>query len=134
MAQFKAKTVGGVVGDGQPILDIVPKNDELLIKARIAPTEIDVVRSDLPAQVVSSAFTQRSPPRLAGRVRDVSADRFTDLQSTSAFYLARVEVDRVHIRDVAPELELTAGPGRQQAGAAAFFASDGTLKCKPLAG
>jgi HlyD family secretion protein/epimerase transport system membrane fusion protein len=109
VVQLKAKTVGGVVGAGQSILDIVPSDDELLIEARIAPTDIDVVRSGLPAQVVFSAFKQRNLPRLEGRVRDVSADRITDPQSGNAFYLARVEVDRGHIRSIAPELELTAG-------------------------
>jgi HlyD family secretion protein len=109
VVQLKARTVGGVVGAGQAIMDIVPNGEELLVEARIAPNDIDAVRAGLPAQVVFSAFKQRNLPRLEGRVRDVSADRITDPQSGTPYYLARVEVDRRQIHDLAPDLELGAG-------------------------
>jgi HlyD family secretion protein len=109
VVQLKAHTVGGVVGSGQPILDIVPRDEDLLIDARIAPTDIDVVREGLPAQVVLSAYKQRNLPRLEGRVRSVSADRIVDEKTSTPYYLVRIEVDREHLAKVAPDVELMPG-------------------------
>src|SRR3546814_1602715 len=44
VVQLKVHTIGGVIGAGDTILEIVPRDDDLVIDARIAPTDIDVVR------------------------------------------------------------------------------------------
>ena len=94
---------------GEPILDIVPAEDDLLIDARVAPTDIDVVYPGLPAQVHLSAYSQRTMPRVEGTVRSVSADSMEDEQSGMPYYLARVEVDREKLSDLGPDIELVAG-------------------------
>lgn len=109
VVQLKARTVGGVVTAGQPILDIVPRDDELLIDARIAPTDIDVVHPGLTAQVVLSAYKQRNLPRIDGRVRSVSADRIVDPQTNTPYYLVRIEVDRDQLAKIGPNIVLTPG-------------------------
>lgn len=45
-------TQGGVVTPGQPLLDIVPIDDGLIIEARVDPIDVDVVRPGLKAQVM----------------------------------------------------------------------------------
>jgi multidrug resistance efflux pump len=66
---------GGIVQSGEPILDIVPDKDELLIDAHVAPTDIDVVHAGLSAQVHLTALSNRRRlPRIEGMVRSVSAD------------------------------------------------------------
>ena len=72
---MRFKTNGGVLKPAEPILDIVPAEDMLLIDAKISPTDIDVVRVGLPAKVQLTAYSGRSTPRLNGIVRTVSADR-----------------------------------------------------------
>ncbi len=103
------KTRGGVILQGEPILDIVPAEDDLLIDARVAPTDIDVVYPGLPAQVHLSAYSQRTMPRVEGTVRSVSADSLNDEQSGMPYYLARVEVDREKLSDLGPDIELVPG-------------------------
>lgn len=103
------KTRGGVILQGEPILDIVPAEDDLLIDARVAPTDIDVVYPGLPAQVHLSAYSQRTMPRVEGTVRSVSADSMSDEQSGQPYYLARVEVDREKLSDLGPDIELVPG-------------------------
>src|SRR5690606_14507466 len=44
---LRFKTEGGVIQKGEPILDIVPAEEKLLIDARIAPVDIDAVRTGL---------------------------------------------------------------------------------------
>lgn len=94
VVNLRVKTRGGVLQPGEPILDIVPAKDELLIDARVAPTDIDVVHAGQLAQVHLTAFTNRGLPRIEGKVRSVSADSLRDEKTGMSYYLARVEVDR----------------------------------------
>lgn len=104
------KTVGGVIRAGEPIFDIVPSgDDELIINARIRPTDIDEVATGLSATVMFSAFQRRYLKRINGEVVRVSADAFSDETTRERFYLVDVKIDRAHLFEVAPELELTAG-------------------------
>ena len=106
---MRFKTHGGVLKPAEPILDIVPADDILLIDARISPTDIDVVRAGLPAKVQLTAYSGRSTPRLNGIVRTVSADRLLDEGSRQPYYLARVHVDREEVRQAQSNIELIPG-------------------------
>lgn len=106
---LRFKTRGGVIQRGEPILDIVPANDDLLIDARVAPTDIDVVYPGLPAQVHLSAYAQRSLPRIEGKVRSVSADSLRDEKTGMSYYLARVEVDRQELSSLGMDVQLVPG-------------------------
>ncbi len=86
-------TEAGVIGPGQRLLEIVPKNDTLVVEAEVNPNDIDVVRVGLRAQVRLTAFKQRTTPLLEGRVTRVSADTFTHEHSGAAYYLTRVTID-----------------------------------------
>jgi HlyD family secretion protein len=86
-------TPGGVIEPSKPILDIVPRDDELLVEAEVRPLDIDVVKPGLEAQVRLTAFKQRSTPTLAGRVRHVSADHFVDERTGDTHYKAEVRID-----------------------------------------
>ena len=86
-------TQGGVVAPGQRLMDIVPKEDSLVIEARVAPTDIDSVAAGLPARVHLTSFSLLSTPPLDGRVQRVSADSFTDERTGAAWYEARVVLD-----------------------------------------
>ncbi len=106
---MRFKTEGGVVKPAEPILDIVPSEDALLIDAKVAPTDIDVVHAGLKAVVQLSAYSSRSVPRVSGIVRSVSADRMLDETTRQHYYLARIQVDREEIKEVSPQVELVPG-------------------------
>jgi HlyD family secretion protein len=106
---MRFKTTAGVLKPAEPILDIVPADDVLLIDAKISPTDIDVVRVGLPAKVQLTAYSGRSTPRLNGVVKTVSADRLTDEGTKQPYYLARVHVDREEIRQSHANIELIPG-------------------------
>ena len=86
-------TRGGVIGPGEPLMEIVPTEDWLVIEARVATTDIDSVAVGLPAQVRLTAFSQLGAPRLDGEVVRVSADRFDDARTGAAWYEARIALD-----------------------------------------
>jgi len=104
------KTVGGVIRASEPILDIVPVGqDELIINARIRPTDIDEVVLGSPSTVLFSAFQRRYLKRIKGEVVRVSADAFTDEATRERYYLVKVKIDRADMHAVAPDLVLAAG-------------------------
>ena len=86
------QTVGGVIGPGQKLMDIVPENQALLIEARVAPHLIDRVRKDLPVDVRFSSFAHTPQLVVNGKVTSVSADLLVDPQTGIGYYLARVGV------------------------------------------
>lgn len=87
-------TVGGVISPGQPILDIVPDEDELIVEARIQPQDIDKITLDQIAVVRMSAFSSRTTPELNGLVSGVSADSFIDEANGMSFYKLRVRIPK----------------------------------------
>ena len=109
IVDLRFKTLGGVVQPGTPILDIVPAEDDLLIDARVAPIDIDVVHAGLQAQVHLSAYAQRKMPQIIGTVRSVSADILRDEQTGAAYYLVRVEVDRATLASLTTDVQLVPG-------------------------
>jgi HlyD family type I secretion membrane fusion protein len=91
-----AHTVGGVVAPGSPILDIVPRNDKLMIEAQVRPSDIDGVKGGLSADIRFPAFDGTEIPRLNGMVATVSADRLVGSGGT-AYFLVRVQVGEAEL-------------------------------------
>ena len=94
---LQVHTRGGVIAPGSPLMDIVPKDDRLIIEAQVDPNDIDVVHSGLPAQVRLTAFNQRHLAPIDGQVVSVSADRFTDERTGVGYFLARIELDAAEL-------------------------------------
>ncbi len=89
---------GAVIGPREPILDIVPGHEKLVVEARIRPQDIDHVRQDAPAEVrLLSAFDARSMPLLRGRVAFVSADRVRAGDGSDSWFAATVELDAAEL-------------------------------------
>lgn len=108
---LKYHTLGGVVQPGTPIMDLIPQDDQLIIEAKVKPTDIDAVHAGQEAKVVLTAFQMRSTPKLPGMVTQVSADKFTDERGMQmdSYYLARVEVDKSLLHASGQKLELYPG-------------------------
>ena len=90
---MKVHTIGGVISAGQPLMDIVPDNDKLIVQASIDALDIDQVQVGLPVTVWLWAINRRNRAALEGRLQMVSADRVVDAKTGSAYYVGRVEID-----------------------------------------
>jgi len=86
------QTVGGVVGPGQKLMDIVPVDQALLLEARVPPNLIDRVHAELPVDVRFSSFSNSPQLVVKGKVASVSGDLLTDSRTGASYYLARVAV------------------------------------------
>jgi len=109
VVNLRFKTEGGVVQRGEPIMDIVPLEDRLLIDARVSPTDVDVVHKGLSALIHLTAYSNRGLPRISGKVVSVSADRIQDSNATPPYFLARVEVDRSSFQHKHAAVDLVPG-------------------------
>jgi len=85
-------TIGGVVKPGEPILDIVPEDDELVVKAQLSPKDIDRVTAGQLADIRFGSFNTREIPAIEGRLSKVSADILNDPNTRKPYYSATIEI------------------------------------------
>lgn len=90
--QLAYHTVGGVIPAGQPIMQIVPGDDVLVIEIRVAPQDIDKVAAGQPAMIRFTSFPHGTTPEIAGSVTRVSADLVREPQTNTMHFTARVAV------------------------------------------
>ncbi len=87
--QIKINTVGGVIQPGMDVMEIVPIEDNLLIEARVRPSDIAFIRPGQPATVKFTAYDFSIYGGLEAAVETVTADSITNDKGES-FYLVRV--------------------------------------------
>src|SRR5690554_6097614 len=85
-------TVGGVIGPGTLLMEVVPVDATYLIQARVPVQSIDRVAPGLDADITFPALNTRTIPTIPGKVLTVSADRLEDPATKMPYYLAQVEV------------------------------------------
>ncbi len=85
-------TLGGVITPGQPLMEIVPTQDKLLIEAKIKPQDIAFLHPGLPAIVKVTAYDFAKYGGLHGKVEHISADTTQDDKGNS-FYIIRVRTE-----------------------------------------
>ncbi len=102
-------TVGGVVQPGETLMYLVPRNDKLIVEARVNPQDVDVVHAGLKAQVRLTAFKSRYLRPAEGTVITISADRFDDAASGQSYYLARIEIPPQELAALGENVTLTSG-------------------------
>lgn len=86
-------TTGSAVPPAQPILQIVPDRDTLVIEARIRPQDIDQVRTGQSARVAFSGLDRQTTPDIPGTLVFVSPELSQDDRTGMSFYRIRVRVD-----------------------------------------
>ena len=85
-------TIGGVVRPGEPIMEIVPTLDSLVVEAKLNPTDVGYVRVGQPAVVKISTYDFVRYGGLDAEVIHLSADSNTDANGQTYFrVVARTE-------------------------------------------
>jgi HlyD family type I secretion membrane fusion protein len=102
-------TEGSVIGAGEILMEIVPQDDELLIQARISPTDVDNVTPGQQAEVRFASFNTKLTPIVLGVVVTVSDDVITPKNPQEPpYYLGRI---RVAEEDMSDEVRAGITPG-----------------------
>ena len=102
-------TATGVVEPGEPLLELVPDDAQLVIDAHVKPTDMDTVHAGQAARVLFTAYGQRNLPQIFGTLRSISADRLIEEHTGEPYFLAKVEIDPLELERIAPDIELIPG-------------------------
>lgn len=86
---IKVTTVGGVVKPGEDVIEVVPKDDQLLVEARVRPSDIAFLYPKQPAMIKVTAYDFSIYGGLKGELIDISADTITNEKGES-FYRVRL--------------------------------------------
>jgi adhesin transport system membrane fusion protein len=107
---IKIKTVGGVARAGEPIMEIVPAEDQLIVEARVKPSDIAFIHPGQKAVVRLTACDFSVYGAFNGIVDDISADSLSNEKGES-FYRVKVRTEQTKL--VRGDKECIIIPGMQ---------------------
>jgi len=90
---LKVYTIGQVIRSGEPLMEIVPTNDRLVISVQFAPNDLEAVHAGMRAEVKFPAFQTRRTPAIFGTLTMVSRDRLLDDGTKLPYFAGTVEID-----------------------------------------
>lgn len=108
-------TRGGVVAPGSVILELLPVNDELIIEARINPSDVQHVKEGQEALVRLTTLNQRLTPMIEGRLIYLSADAVAEQEGRNTSsprrdsFVVRIKLDEKDTHYKAPHFTPTPG-------------------------
>jgi len=102
-------TIGGFVGPGEKIMQVVPIGDKLLVEARVRPSDIAFIRVNDRANVKVTAYDFSIYGGLEGKVVQISADSIYDEVKQEAYFTVIVETDQAWLQSADKKLPITPG-------------------------
>jgi len=102
--QLNVHTVGGVITNAETIMLIVPITDNLIVEAKVAPSDVDQIEQGAKVLVKIMAGNQRTMPDITGTVIHVSADLTRDPaqgnQPGASYFLVRISLSMESLEQV----------------------------------
>jgi len=92
VANIRMRTAGSAIAAGEPILDIVPEREPLIVEAKIDPRDIDSVKLGAETRIRLTAFNARLMPPLLAKVTYVAADQLVDEKTGVPYFIVRAEI------------------------------------------
>lgn len=111
---LQVSTVGGVIRPGDPLLDIVPNNSQLIVEVKVSNQDIDNVHLGQRAEVQLNAFNRRTTPLVGGEVTYVAGDAEEDARLPNTLYfktniqLDHAQLERLGDINLVPGMPVTA--------------------------
>jgi HlyD family type I secretion membrane fusion protein len=90
---LKVYTIGQVIRSGEPLMEIVPTSDRLVISVQFAPNDLEAVHAGMRAEIKFPAFQSRRLPAIFGNLTTVSRDRLIDDRTKQAYFAGTIEID-----------------------------------------
>lgn len=86
-------TIGGSVRPGEPLVEVVPAGDTLVVEALVAPSDIAFVRIGQKASVKISAYDYSVYGTLEGKVESIAPDAVVDERTGESHFIIRVRTN-----------------------------------------
>lgn len=102
------RTVGGVVSPAQKLVEVVPANDDLMVRARISPADVAFLQPGQEVRVSITAYDPQIYGTLKGKLERISADTVEDAKG-QAWFEIDVRTDKSYLGDAAHPLRIAPG-------------------------
>lgn len=104
-------TLGGVIQPGEPIMEITPVDDQLLIETKILPRDVAFIAAGMPASVKLTAYDFAVYGDLKGKVVQISESTVEEDTPTGKqdFYRVMVETDKNYLERFGEILPIRTG-------------------------
>lgn len=102
-------TLGTYVAPGDTLLTIVPRDDTLVIEARVRPNDIAFIRTGQPANVKITAYDFTIYGGLDAEVTYVSPDSVYDPERDDTYFVVHLEGGRSYLESRGEELPISPG-------------------------
>lgn len=109
--EIMVTTRGGVVQPGEPIMQLTPVDDQLLVEAKVQPSDVAFIREGMPASVKISAYDFTIYGDLPGRVEQISEDTLEEdtPRGKMAYYSVLIRTDRAYLEKNGERLPIRPG-------------------------
>jgi len=106
--QLHVKTVGGVIQPAQKLVEIVPVADDLMIRARISPTDVAFLKPGQDVRVSITAYDPQIYGTLKGKLERIGADTVEDGKG-DVYFEIDVRTDKNYIGEADHPLPIAPG-------------------------
>jgi HlyD family type I secretion membrane fusion protein len=101
---MRPTTIGGVIGRGEPLMDVVPDAGRLVVVARVSPREADKLHVGQRATVRFDGSQSRDAPVVQGTLQKFSADALSDARTGALYFEAEIAVPEQQKRRLPSDL------------------------------
>jgi adhesin transport system membrane fusion protein len=110
---IKITTPGGVVRQGEEILEILPTESNLVVEAKVKPADMANIKVGLPAKVKLDSYDYAIFGTMSGTITYVSADSLKEdsKQGPVVFYRVKVAIIERDSKAKQKELDIEVRPG-----------------------
>ena len=92
IVRLKINSPGSVVRPGEPLLELLPTSNELIIESKLDPRQVDSIHIGQLARLRFVALNARKTPEVAAEVTFVSPDRLVDEATHQPYYTVRLKI------------------------------------------
>ncbi len=110
VVKIYVKTIGGAIMPGQPMINILPLHQNLIVKAAVPIQDIARLRKGLTADLRFPAFQVEDIPVISGRVIYVSANSVENAANHMPYYTCKIRLGAKGLKTLA-ERKLRLKPG-----------------------
>ncbi|KAF1072837.1 MAG: Type I secretion system membrane fusion protein PrsE [Pseudomonas citronellolis] len=104
-------TRGGVIQPGEPIMEVVPLEDRLLVEAKVKPRDVAFLVPGMPAKVKITAYDYTVYGDLKGTLEQISADTIEEntVHGKEYYYQVLIKTDGSQLRKADQVLPIIPG-------------------------
>jgi adhesin transport system membrane fusion protein len=110
---IKVTTLGGVVRQGEEILEILPTDSDLVVEAKVQPADMANIKVGLPAKVKLDAYDYAIFGTMSGTVTYVSADALKEDSKMGPinYYRVKVAITERDSKIMQKQIDIEVRPG-----------------------